>query len=463
MVTSAPGTGERLHYSAVQEGDRAVLVTATGRMAWEGQWIDGSPWARFGRYDHYVVVRGDGASALVPAHAGELVPGSTEDLVATIRRYDPERGYPPAPMTLELDPTWRCSSVDCGGHCFSAPYRRRAPRATIRTEILSEVIRAFAEAGGRIVRFDGGGDPLLHPSVRDGSLPVLAHSLGLKSTILTSGDLLERAELGALIAARCYLRISLNAARQATRSAFHGNRVDFARLLSRIKAFVRAVEHEGVELPVGATYLLGASNYAEVAECAARARDVGVRHFSVRRVLGPPDLRGHEAAIDSSRLIELFAEIQAMASDDFRVFLPWRAVTEADQAPSEWAFSPTRCWQSTLKVVVEPTTTGSARAQLCGRYRGGGVGQRMQLPPLFDIANASDWLHAWRRSFDSLIHERTTLPRRCVSCIDRGFMRMAEAVLAFVGMGRQDFEVLHLDRGGGVRVTPAVGRGRASA
>ena len=79
----------------------------------EGKWIHGTPWQRFGLYNSYVVIRADGRMLKIPAHAGELAPGSTEDLIAAIASFDSTRGYPSAPLSLELDPTYRCASRDC--------------------------------------------------------------------------------------------------------------------------------------------------------------------------------------------------------------------------------------------------------------------------------------------------------------------------------------------------------------
>ena len=219
-----------------------------------GRWVPGGPWERFGLYDQYVVVRDDGEVARFPAHAGDVVPGSTEDVIAVLQGFDPEARRPRAPLTLELDPTNRCTSMDCGGHCFSAEYRGLDPTGEIPAEALAAIIRRFAAEGGRIVRFDGGGDPLSHAAVRSGELPELADRCGLKSTILTSGDLLERTDLPRIGAAGCYLRVSLNAATDETRRRFHGNRIPLSRIFRRIEELSGWIAANRPGLPIGSTY-----------------------------------------------------------------------------------------------------------------------------------------------------------------------------------------------------------------
>lgn len=412
----------------------------------DGEWIEGSPWERFGLYNTYVIIRADGAVREIPAHAGELVPGSTEDLVKALRNLVSATGtVPRAPMTLELDTTYRCTSRDCGGSCFSAQYRAREPSAAIPVELAEQIIDSFAEAGGRILRFDGGGDPLAHPAVRSGDLIERATRLGLKTTILTSGDLLKHSALERIAESNCYVRVSLNAATDEMRRRFHGNEIPLSDVIGAIESLSRALYKAGSEVPVGATFLLGGGNYQEVLDCARIARDIGIGHFSARRVLGPSSLRPTLSEVQELELQSLLDDVRAMHSKSFRVAVPWRSVMEADLNPSSGDFRATQCWQSTFKTVIEPAPEG-ARAQLCGRYRGGGFGQIMQLPPLLTVGSGESWVERWRTSFSAYPVSRVLLPRTCVSCIDRGFILMMEQLFGFVGQPKTDFRILHLNK-----------------
>lgn len=428
-----------------QRCDTAYLFVGDRVTKYPGRWVYGGPWERFGQYNHYVVVCDDGRVLLLPAHAGDIVPGSTEDFEFVLRRFDREAQRPPAPMTIELDPTYRCTSKDCGGRCFSAAYRALAPRATIPTQLMCELIHEFAADGGRVVRFDGGGDPLSHPAVRNGELPLLARQLELKTTILTSGDLLAEADLPRIGDADCYLRISLNAATEQMRRRFHGNRKSLRKIVDAIASFANWLVRNNPDLPIGVTFLLDASNYHEVLNCARMVRDIGVSHFSARRVLGPPSLRPLFSPAQLSYAEQLLAQVTELADERFRVFVPWRPLDETDLDPSMGDFQMTRCWQSTFKSVVEPDPdNGGLRVQLCGRYRGNGFGQLMQLPPLYSSHNARGWVERWQQSFTAYPLSRAVLPRTCVSCIDRGFILMTERILHFLESMTHDFRIFHL-------------------
>ncbi|MFC7489460.1 MULTISPECIES: hypothetical protein [unclassified Knoellia] len=406
-----------------------------------GEHVPGTHWDRFGKYNAIALERADGAILAIRAHAGELVPGSTEDLLDFLKACNGR--HPVAPFTLELDPTYACSSVSCGGACFSAAYRSLRPKAQISEEAAEAAIRAFAHNGGRVVRFDGGGDPLMHEGVRSGRLVVKANELGLRTTILTSGDLLHRSSWEAIIDSDCYLRVSLNAATTPTRREIHGNKVDMAKLwavLARISQYAMKVSGP----PVGATFLLTAMNYHEVAEAARMARDAGIRHFSVRRVLGPDQLRPQFTTTDLETLPELLADARGMSNDDFVVFTPFREVNEPDLSPQSGQIAASSCWQSTFKTVMEPADQDSkVRVQLCGRYRGDGVGQVTQLPAIATSAEPSSWVSDWRNSFHAYPHSRPSLLRKCTSCIDRGFIEFMEALIEFTEMGSRAVNAEH--------------------
>jgi hypothetical protein len=97
------------------------------------------------------------------------------------------------------------------------------------------------------------------------------------------------------------------------------------------------------------------------------------------------------------------------------------------------------------------------RVQLCGRYRGGGLGQAMQLPALSTRADGTGWVEEWRSTFTSYGLSREELPRHCKSCIDRGFIQMVDEILGFVDEPwLEDWYLLHLWEDPGSRSSPTL-------
>ncbi len=389
-------------------------------------------WEAFGRANGVLLRRGT-RRVLLRGHGGEVVPGFIiEHLFPAVRAYC-RSGFV-YPITAEVDPTWVCRSVtNCGGHCFSMSYRA-GHLYSMDARLLGEFVRSFASAGGKVVRWDGGGEPLVHRAIRDGSLVATCAELGLAQTILTSGDLLAGANWDAYIDANLYLRVSLNAATDVTHARFLGIPDRLTTILATLEGYAarKANSPTGRSTPLGATYLLSHLNWHELADCAAMAKGVGVNHFSVRRVLGPPALRPEP--IDEAALDEQFERASALEDDSFQTFLPWRHVSEPDvpahEIPAE------RCWQSLFKLVLEPTADRSRLGlNLCGRYRGGGVGQLRQIPPMMlGFEELRDFEATWRHWL--LEHDRRELLMTCPSCIDRGFIMLVDRLirsLCFVG------------------------------
>lgn len=429
-------------FTQIQTNTEAILETGSQKLSYKGQWINEDYWGRFGKYNSYVVVKSDGTFTRIDAHAGEIVPGSTEDLKEYVQNFLNKE--PQVPFTLELDPTYVCSSKDCGGHCFSAAYRQLAPKAEINSSTLEDILKCFALGGGKVVRFDGGGDPLAHKSVRNGVLPYLAHKLGLKSTILTSGDILDRSNIEKIANSKCYVRISLNAGSDKVRHQFHGNKISIDKIFSSIKKLASYIDKNRINIPIGSTYLLSKENYSELLLCAKKAIDSGISHYSVRRVLGPKKIRNNFTESELKEIDDILHELRLLNSDSFRVFVPWRKLNEPDLDPSKGAFSVKKCWQSVFKTIIEPGVSDEEfKIQLCGRYRGNGIGQSMQLPPLYEGKDGLNWDKKWQLSFFDYLYSRNELPNKCISCIDRGFISMMDNLLGFL-KDDQDFEILHL-------------------
>lgn len=283
----------------------------------------------------------------------------------------------------------------------------------------------------------------MHSGVREGRLVHHASSHGLKTTILTSGDLLHRSNWKAMVDAGCYFRVSLNAASTETRRLIHGNHVNMGRLWRTLEEIITySLEIDGP--PVGGTFLLTDRNFHEVLDAAKRAKQIGVQHFSVRRVLGPEFLRPSFSEGETSRLRDLLREVAALTDDGFSAFVPFRDVHEPDLSPRSRDIQASSCWQSTFKAVMEPADLEHhVRVQLCGRYRGGGVGQVQQLDPVVAESEPHEWVSRWRSSFHDYPLTRNELIRHCSSCIDRGFIEMMDALVDFTDMGRRSFVVEH--------------------
>jgi hypothetical protein len=165
----------------------------------------------FGKWNRIVAVDDEGSVLdIFPGHGGEFYPGSLNDHVEALRARVVRGRIWPVQADLDISNacTGRCS------WCFSAHYRQVCSGAT-SGELLSCLICDLAEGGTKIVRFDGGGEPLTHPHIM--KLTRLAHDLDMKTAVLTNGDLLDDRHARVFVDTKTYVRISFNASCNATR------------------------------------------------------------------------------------------------------------------------------------------------------------------------------------------------------------------------------------------------------
>jgi pyruvate-formate lyase-activating enzyme len=405
---------------------RCDSVTPIG----EGHFVFGADNAVFGNWNSLAAVRSDGSCTVIPAHGGEIIPGRLEDHISQMRRYvaDGDR----TPVQVDFDVSMACPSA-CP-FCFSADYRAtRTTHRMLARAVVMRLIRSWARAGVRVVRFDGGGDPLTHPALLEAI--ELCGSLGMRTALLTAGDLLSTRQFAQLLRARTYVRVSLNAATDETRRAIHARGHRGRGVRSILDTLARLAEQRAGEygseareqMPLGATSMVHPANVHETVDIAREAREAGLDHLSFRVVLGA-ERRVAFTDEELATLHEAFALVRKeVAGPDFKVFIPTRDLTDTGYRPSEHFGT---CIASTHRALVEVGPDAETAAIVpCGRYRGNGF--RGDGSTVFGvIAPGAEFSDVWMGQ-----HMRRllpTFPDACGDCIDRSanlFLgRMAEAL-----------------------------------
>lgn len=404
----------------------------------DGHFVFGSGNEIFGRWNALVAAHSAPGAMVFRAHGGEIIPGTIEDHIDRIRRNIAEGTE--LPLQVDMDVSMACPSACL--FCFSAGYRgSRTTGRLMDTQLMLSLIRQSAQLGVKVVRFDGGGDPLTHPALPQAI--GLCRELGLRTAVLTAGDLLSERLIPVFLRARTYVRVSLNAAEDATRSALHGQHggrhgvqriLDVIRLLAdrRNEAFGSAGY---AEMPIGATSMIHPMNAAETVAIAERAKHAGFDHLSFRVILGDA-LRVDFTEAARSQLTAAFDQIRgAVADENFQVFLPTRDITDEGYVPSRYF---RQCRASTHRALIEVGPAPERAALIpCGRYRGHGYragpeedrlvfGHLSPAEPLGDV-----WLgNPMRQLLGSF-------PQRCKDCIDRSANLFLETVAS----------ILHADPG----------------
>jgi len=353
---------------------------------------------------------------LIAAHGGEIFPGRLADHIATVR-VGVARGRL-TPVQLDLDISMACPSA-CT-FCFSAHYRvERGSGRFMSWAAIERTIRSARSIGVKVVRFDGGGDPLASPCFADAV--ALCASEGLVSAVLTSGDLLRAEMLPGLVRAGTYVRVSLNSATDETRMLLHRTPRRFG--VQRVLEVIRELDDlrrltygpaAAKSMPIGGTSMIHPANVAETFAIAEAGKRAGLDHISFRVILGNKLKVTFSEDQEQQYRIQHARIVDELADDGFRVFFPTRPLTDTGYVPREY-FS--RCLSSTHRALVEVGADPSTPALVpCGRYRGRGFNDAGDMV-LGQLADGRGLDSVWLSPSMSAVVAR--LPDACGDCIDR--------------------------------------------
>ena len=387
-----------------------------------GRFVHGDDNSVFGRWNTLVSVSRTGLPLqVVSGHGGELIPGRLDDHVAALRDY--VRTGVRRPVQLDIDPSMACPSA-CT-FCFSASYRAsRRTGLLMHGALLLELIDGWADQGVRVVRFDGGGDPLTHPRLAD-AIGAAARR-GLRTAVLTAGDLLREAHLKPFLDARTYLRVSLNAGTDATRLEIHRPRARRLGLhgplaMVRRLADLRAAEYGTMGralMPLGATSMLAPANACDTYAIAEEARRAGFDHLSFRVVLGAEHAVSYPPAARDELNRQLAQVLTELVDDEFQVFTPTRPLTDTGYRPAEHFDT---CLASTHRALVEVGPDPHTAVNVpCGRYRGHGFRWRpgcTELTVFGLLRSAADINYVLQGP--TMARLVSAFPDSCGDCIDR--------------------------------------------
>ncbi|MFV2057768.1 MAG: radical SAM protein [Thiohalomonadales bacterium] len=382
------------------------------------------PYDAYGRWDSLVAIDSNGHIAgIVQAHDGDFYPEAPEDYVRAIQKYITNSSVQPYPVRVDIDLTQGCSS-DCT-FCFSREYRKYTnyKGAWIKEADLKSIFKQCAEWGTTTIRFCGGGDPLVHPEIK--SLLALPKKFGLKLTVITNGDLLNK-EISELIVSNVdHLRWSVNAGVNETRELIHRPSKN-ANRLDQTKYWIKYIAEESNLLSakdrtmIWATYLLMPENVHEIEAAIILLKESKVNSISFRPVFHGL-LRNWTTQEKKDLNAALTFAQNSSLPPTFNVFTPSRAVKQVNEFAPSTHFS--ICRSRFLRTVIEACSEGEL-LQSCGIYRGNySTGQ-------FMTRGSPDFGNAWQT------HTRFPIPLiapdSCSKCIDISMNQTLEFIYSML-------------------------------
>lgn len=280
-----------------------------------------------------------------------------------------QRGGSAAPVSVEFDLSNRCS-LGCE-FCHFAHTHTRGPWATesglrrgstpgtvgdlADPVMVVRVLDQMATEGVRSVVWSGGGEPSLHPEFAQ----ILDHTrgLGLKQGVYTLGATLDGDEVAALRAFATWVVVSLDAASALDYAeAKRSTRQTFERACASVAALAQG------DAVIGASFMIGASNWRKMDAMRDLARDLGATYATFRpMILTDPDEPGLLVE-DPTWVSCAFPDLLRLSKDRFVEIDPGRFLQYRD-----WVKHP---YETCYGIRLHSTITPDGRVWLCPNRRG---------------------------------------------------------------------------------------------
>jgi MoaA/NifB/PqqE/SkfB family radical SAM enzyme len=227
-----------------------------------------------------------------------------------------KEGKPINPVHLQIVPTNKCNS-----RCPMCAYRLEGytsnqtfkPNDEIPKDKLIEIIEAAHWMGVRAIQFTGGGEPLVHPDIKE----VFTYALdrGFKCALVTNGVLLDH-DLSLILSDFAWVRVSVDAADPITYKRVRGlNGEVFNKVLNNIARLV-AMRRTGT---VGVGYVVFQENAHAIEKAAMLYKSIGVDNFRISAGFTPEGYAYHTPHLDLAIKASQGA-VDKFSYGDFTVF-----------------------------------------------------------------------------------------------------------------------------------------------
>ncbi|MHA2023961.1 MAG: radical SAM protein [Candidatus Thorarchaeota archaeon] len=229
-----------------------------------------------------------------------------------------KKGQQTVPIQIQFVP-----SNTCNQRCSFCAYRMKKAvnnQMFREQEMLSyeksvECLDDFAAMGVKGVHFTGGGEPLVHPDIRDMFNDTL--SRGLDLALVSNGVALNE-ELCNLLGRAVWVRISIDSATAETYSQIRGVKPNvFFKVIENVKNLVKCRRDQGCVIGIG--YVVNANNYHEIFQGAKLAKELGVDNVRISGAFTPGGYQYFDGFRDKAREMAAQAE-EELSDSNFKVF-----------------------------------------------------------------------------------------------------------------------------------------------
>lgn len=285
-------------------------------------------------------------------NSSHTYPLTIEDYIENVVALEHNR--PLRTLYAEIRPTTVCDH-SCKG-CFSEEFRRK--RADLNPDRLMRLIGELNELNVGLVRFSGGGDPLLYKGIE--AAVEKASSTGMGTVLITNGSILHTKELSRFVDHLNLLRVSINGGTES-HSVIHGcPKESYGRIVQSLEVIstIRARKKAERKLYLGVTYLIFPENVHEMRATAQMLKNAGVDGIYFRA----PNSHEQFTPAILQRLMQEADASRALTDDTFFVHVAKR-LFDANANPS---VNKTYCYSAQFRLYIE----ADGQVTGCGRWSG---------------------------------------------------------------------------------------------
>ena len=236
----------------------------------------------------------------IDSNAAQFEP--TKLFVHADRIRDWLRGELPAPVTLELDLT-----LVCNDRCPYCPHGFAHQGRCLDLDSIGRILDEAASLGIQGLTVTGGGEPLMHPKFRD--VMRLIRTYPFAAGVITNGGRIDSEIASEMIATFQWIRVSLDAASEASFQRIRGRR-GMAERLKRISLLAPArQEVYGSDCELGASFLTCSQTADEIVEAAQIAQDLGFDYIQFKPMVNWVGVNKHASPLMDQNGV--FAEVES--------------------------------------------------------------------------------------------------------------------------------------------------------
>jgi len=203
--------------------------------------------------------------------------------------------------------------------------------------ILKSTLLDLAAGGTEAVTLIGGGEPLLHPRIKEIISTIV--ETGMQFGVVTNGGRPMDDELYALLLNATWIRFSLDAVNPKTYLKLHrpkNQEVDnLAHTLKNLKTVLKRRTNSTM---VGASFLLTPSNYSEIVPFALKMKAMGLDYIEYKPMY--LDSLGESQKDFFRELLPVLNEVKRINSDNFKVIVLMDRMSDDTFVSKDF----TRCW-----------------------------------------------------------------------------------------------------------------------